>query len=70
MNLHRLDYSKLKKLNSEVMYQEVNHFCIHEGVTHKYIVILNFSEDESFDYDYVECRYLISELDKTEFFTN
>jgi hypothetical protein len=68
MNLQQLNYDKLKKLKSDTMYQEVNYFCHEEKQFHKYIVICNFSEDENFDYDYIECQHLINELNHTEFY--
>jgi hypothetical protein len=70
MNKHELKYDKLKKLKSDTMYQEVNYFCPDTEQIHKYIVISDFSDNEDFDYDYIECKYLISELDHTEFYLN
>tara|TARA_R100001079_G_scaffold63450_1_gene32856 strand:+ start:148 stop:357 length:210 start_codon:yes stop_codon:yes gene_type:complete len=68
MNVHSLDYTKLKKLSSDTMYQKVDYICPYENKLLKYIVILDFSSDDNFDYDYVECKYLTRELENTKFY--
>ena len=72
MNLHKLNFSKLKQFpNGTHFYQEVNHYCSEMEVTHKYIVIENFTDnEEEFDYDYIECKYLINELNNLQFYLN